>query len=69
LKIKPNRFEEMREEMKEQLEEMENKQNETLIFLEPKVVLKLFQISIFVLIKLKLINFVFFLSSLYFLFY
>ena len=51
LKMKPNRFEEMREEMKEQLErEMENKQNETFIFLEPKVGLKLFQISIFVVI-------------------
>ncbi len=36
--MKPNRFEEMREDMKEQLErEMENKQNETLIFLESKV--------------------------------
>jgi hypothetical protein len=51
--MKPNRFEEMREDMKEQLEEMENKQNETLIFLESKVGLKLFQISIFVVIKLK----------------
>ena len=58
----------MREDMKEQLErEMENKQNETLIFLESKVGLKLFQISIFVVIKLKLINFVSILSSLHFL--
>ena len=67
--MKPNRFEEMREDMKEQLEEMENKQNETLIFLESKVGLKLFHILIFVVIKLKLINFVSFLSSLHFLFY
>jgi len=60
----------MREDMKEEMErEMENKQNETLIFLESKVGLKLFQISIFVVIKLKLINFVSFLSSLHFLFY
>ena len=53
----------------QQLEEMEKKQNQTLIFLESKVGLKLFQISIFVVIKLKLINFVSFLSSLHFLFY
>jgi len=68
--MKPNRFEEMREDMNKQLErEMEKKQNQTLIFLESKVGLKLFQISIFVVIKLKLINFVSILSSLHFLFY
>ena len=65
--MKPNRFEKMREDMNEQLEEMEKKQNQTLILIEPKVGLKLFHILIFVVIKLKLINFVSILSSLPFL--
>jgi len=55
-KNETKQFEEMRKDTKERLEKMENKLIETLIFLDSKVALKIFQISIFFVIELKLFS-------------